>query len=88
MEESLAAEHGSELLADALEELLDGRTVADEGSTHLEAAWRDVAHRRLDVVGNPLDKVRAVLVLDVEHLLVDLAREIESRSEANIFVTL
>merc|ERR1712072_435523 len=32
----------------------------------------DVADGRLDVVGDPLHEVRGVLVLDVEHLLVDL----------------
>ena len=32
---------------------------------------RDVANGRLDVVGDPLDEVGRVLVLDVEHLLVD-----------------
>ena len=34
--------------------------------------WGDVADGCLDVVGDPLDEVRRVLVLDVEHLLVDL----------------
>ncbi|KFM03078.1 hypothetical protein AS27_14368, partial [Aptenodytes forsteri] len=35
VEEGLASEHGRELLRDTLEELLDGRAVADEGgSTH------------------------------------------------------
>ena len=72
MQESLAAEHGRKLLADALEELLDGRAVANECGGHFEPAGRDVAHGRLDVVWDPLDKVGAVLVLDVEHLLVDL----------------
>ncbi len=72
MEESLAAEHGRELFRDALEDLLDGRRVADEGGGHLEAARRDVADGRLDVVRDPFDKVRAVLVLHVEHLFVHL----------------
>ena len=72
MQESLAPEHGRELLADALEELLDGGAVADEGGGHLETAGRDVANSSLDVVGDPLHEVRAVLVLHVQHLLVDL----------------
>ena len=42
MEEGLAPEHGGELLADALEHLLDGGGVADESSRHLEALGRDV----------------------------------------------
>merc|ERR1711904_165524 len=72
VQESLAAEHARELLSDTLEELLDGGGVANEGGGHLEALRRDVADRRLDVVRDPLDEVRAVLVLHVEHLLVDL----------------
>jgi len=39
---------------------------------HLEALWRDVAHGRLDVVGDPLDEVARVLALHVHHLLVHL----------------
>ena len=72
MQESLAPEHGSELLGDALEELLDGGGVADEGGSHLQTTGWDVADGSLDVVGDPLDEVGGVLVLDVEHLLVDL----------------
>ncbi|KAH8612474.1 hypothetical protein ERJ75_000884200 [Trypanosoma vivax] len=70
--ERLAAEHGSELLAHAAEHLLDAGVVADEGDSHLEALGRDVADRGLDVVRDPLDEVGRVLVLHVEHLLVDL----------------
>merc|ERR1712159_89081 len=72
VEESLAPEHSSELLGHALEHLLDGGGVADEGGAHLEALGRDVAHGRLDVVGDPLDEVRRVLVLHVNHLLIHL----------------
>ena len=72
MQEGFATEHSGELLADALEQLLDGSAVANEGGCHFEATGRDVAHGGLDVVWDPLDKVRAVLVLYVEHLLVDL----------------
>ncbi|KFU92080.1 hypothetical protein M959_00545, partial [Chaetura pelagica] len=72
VQESLAPEHGRELLRDPLEELLDGRAVADEGGRHLEAARGDVADGRLHVVGDPLHEVAAVLVLHVEHLLVHL----------------
>ena len=35
MQESLASEHGCELLRDALEELLYGSAVANEGARHL-----------------------------------------------------
>ena len=72
MEESLAAEHGGELLGDPLEEFLDGGRVADEGGGHLQPAGWDVADGGLDVVRDPLDEVGRVLVLDVHHLLVDL----------------
>ena len=65
MQESLATEHSSELLVDSLEELLNSRVVADEGSRHLKTAWWDVANGSLDVVGDPFDKVAAVFVLDV-----------------------
>merc|ERR1712159_429350 len=58
--------------SDTLPELLDCGGVAKEHGCHLETLWRDVTHRRLNVVGDPLDKVARVLVLDVEHLLVDL----------------
>jgi len=73
VQESLATEHGRELLRDTLEQLLDGRAVTDEGRSHLETSWWDVADRRLDVVWNPLHEVAAVLVLHVQHLLVHLS---------------
>ena len=72
MEESLSSEHGSELLTNSLEHLLDGGGVTEEGNGHLESLWWDIANSRLDVVWDPLNEVRGVLVLDVEHLLVDL----------------
>ena len=72
MQESLAPEHGSELFGDALEKLLDGGGVANEGGGHLQTTGWDVTDGGLDVVGDPLDEVGRVLVLDVEHLLIDL----------------
>ena len=45
--------------------------VSNEGRRHLESPGRDVADRSLDVVRDPLNEVRAVLVLDVQHLLID-----------------
>ena len=57
VEESLPPEHGSELLGDPLEELLDGGGVADEGGGHLETSGRDVADSGLDVVGDPLHEI-------------------------------
>jgi len=72
MEESLSSEHSSELLGDSLEHLLDGSGVTNEGDRHLETLWWDIANSGLDVVGDPLNEVRGVFVLDVEHLLVNL----------------
>ena len=72
MQESLATEHSSELLTDALKELLDGRAVTNESGSHLQTTRWDVANGGLHVVGDPFHKVAAILVLDVEHLLIDL----------------
>merc|ERR1719305_1117759 len=72
VKEGLAAEHAGELLGHALPHLLDRCGVAKEAGGHLEALGGDVAHGGLDVVGDPLDEVGRVLVLDVEHLLVNL----------------
>merc|ERR1719465_353189 len=72
VEEGLATEHASELLGDTLPELLDSGRVTNEDGSHLQALRRDVADGGLDVVRDPLHEVRGVLVLDVEHLLVDL----------------
>ena len=65
VEESLSSEHSSELLADPLEELLDGGAVSDEGGRHLESSGRNVTDGGLDVVGDPFDEVAAVLILYV-----------------------
>merc|ERR1719407_317579 len=72
VKEGLATEHASELLGDTLPELLDGSGVTNEDGSHLETLGGDVADGGLDVVGDPLHEVGRVLVLDVEHLLVDL----------------
>merc|ERR1712188_66494 len=64
-------EHATELLGHTLPELLDGSGVAKEHGCHLEALWWDVTHGGLDVIGDPLDEVRRVLVLDVDHLLIN-----------------
>jgi hypothetical protein len=72
MEEGLSSEHSSELLTNSLEHLLNGGGVSEEGDGHLETLWWDIANSRFDVVWNPLNEVRRVLVLDIEHLFVDL----------------
>jgi len=71
MEEGLSSEHSSELLTDSLEHLLDGGGVTEEGNGHLETLWWDIANSRFDVVWNPFNEVGRVLVLNVEHLLID-----------------
>ena len=72
MQESFTPEHGSELLRDTLEEFLDGSGVSNEGGSHLEATGWDVTDGSLDIVRDPFNKVGGVLVLNVEHLLIDL----------------
>merc|ERR1712184_144281 len=72
VEEGLAAEHSGELLRDPLEQLLDGGGVADEGGGHLKTPWRNVTHSSLHIVGDPLNEVSTVLILDIEHPLVNL----------------
>merc|ERR1719174_1947688 len=71
MKEGLSSEHLGELLSDTLEHLLDGGGVSKEGDGHLESLWWDVANGGLDVVGDPLNEVGRVLVLNVEHLLIN-----------------
>jgi hypothetical protein len=71
MEEGLSSEHGGELLSDTFEHLLNGGRVSEEGNGHLESLGGDITNGGFDVVGDPLDEVRRVLVLDVEHLLVN-----------------
>mmetsp|Transcript_3409 Transcript_3409/g.5029 ORF Transcript_3409/g.5029 Transcript_3409/m.5029 type:complete len:239 (-) Transcript_3409:751-1467(-) len=74
VEEGLAAEHGGELFCNALHDLLHASRVAHEANGHLETLGRNVANGALHVVGDPLDEVRRVLVLNVQHLLIDLLR--------------
>jgi hypothetical protein len=72
VKEGLAAEHGSELLRHTLPALLDGGGVTNEGGGHLKSLWWDITNGCLDIVRDPLNEVRTVLVDDVKHLLVDL----------------
>ena len=71
MEECLSSEHGGELFTDSLEHLLDGGGVTKEGNSHLESLWWDIADSGFDVVWDPFNEVRRVLILDVKHLLVN-----------------
>lgn len=69
MQESFPLEHGGELVTDTLEQLLDSSRVAQEGDGHLQSSWGDITLGGKHVVGDPLDEVGRVLVLDVLHLL-------------------
>jgi hypothetical protein len=71
MEESLSSEHSSELFTDSLEHFLDGGGVTKESNSHLKTLWWDIANSGFDVVWDPFNEVRRVLVLDVEHLFID-----------------
>ena len=71
MEESLSSEHSSELFTNSLEHLLDGSGVSEESNGHLKTLWWDIANSGFDVVWDPFDEVRGVLVFDGEHLLVN-----------------
>ena len=72
MQESFSSEHGSKLFANALEQFLDGSRVSNECGGHFQASGRDVTNGSLNIIGDPFDKVGAVLVLDVQHLFIDL----------------
>ena len=71
MQESFSAEHSSKLFGNSLEDFLNGSRISNKGGGHFEAARRNVANSCLDIVGDPFNKVRAVLVLDVQHLFVN-----------------
>merc|ERR1719412_916923 len=71
MQESFTSEHSSKLFRNTLEKFLDCGGVSDKGGGHFQTTGRNVTNGSLHIVGNPLNEVRAVLVLDVEHLLID-----------------
>lgn len=71
MEESFSSEHSSELFTDSLEHLLDGSGVSEECNWHLKSFWWDITDWRFNVVWNPFNEIRRVLILDVKHLLIN-----------------
>jgi hypothetical protein len=71
MQESLPLEHGRELIADTFEKLLDRSRVAQKRDGHLQPSGRNITLCSEHIVGNPLDEVRRILVLDMLHLLFD-----------------
>lgn len=72
MQERLSLEHSSELIADTLEQLLNGGGVTQEGNRHLKAAGRDITLSSEHVIGDPFNKVSRVLVLHILHLFLDV----------------
>mmetsp|Transcript_6982 Transcript_6982/g.11591 ORF Transcript_6982/g.11591 Transcript_6982/m.11591 type:complete len:399 (-) Transcript_6982:117-1313(-) len=71
MKESLAAEHDSKHVRHTLPCFLDGGGVTNKDRGHLETDWRNVTDGRLEVVWDPLDKVRGILADHLEHLVVN-----------------
>mmetsp|Transcript_2732 Transcript_2732/g.5821 ORF Transcript_2732/g.5821 Transcript_2732/m.5821 type:complete len:210 (-) Transcript_2732:674-1303(-) len=71
MKERFTTEHSGELFTYTLEHFLYSGGVSNEGTRHLQSLWRDITHGGFDVVWDPFNKVRRVLVLNVEHLLVN-----------------
>lgn len=71
MQKRLSLEHGSELVTDTLEEFLDSSRITQERDSHLEPTRCNITLRSEHIVGDPLDEVSGVLVLDILHLLFD-----------------
>merc|ERR1719313_2211846 len=72
MQEGLSPEHRSEEFSYTLEHLLDCCGISQESHCHLQALWWDIADSSLDIVWNPFHKVRRILVLHIQHLLINL----------------
>jgi len=71
MEECLSSEHSSELFTDSLEHFLDGSWVSEESDGHFKSLWWDITDWWFDVVWDPFNEIRGVLVLNIQHLLID-----------------
>merc|ERR1712054_216296 len=71
MQESLAPEHGREVLSNTLEHFLNGRGISSECDSHLQPFRWNIADACLYIVGNPLDEIGTVFVLHVQHLLIN-----------------
>ena len=74
MQESLATKHHIKLFPYTLENFLNSRRIADEGSRHLQTPGRNVTHCTLDVIWYPLYKELRVFVMHVEYFLLNLLR--------------
>ena len=71
VEESFSSEHSGELFSDSLEHFLDSGGVTQESDSHFQSFGGDIANGRFDVVGDPFNEIRRVLILDVEHLFIN-----------------
>lgn len=88
VQESLSSKHGTELVTNSLEQLLDRSGVTDESSSHVQILWRNRANSSLHVVRNPLDEVVGVPRLNLVHFIVDfLHGNITSEESSNSQVT-
>jgi len=72
MEECLSSEHSSELFTNSLEHFLNSSWISEECNCHLETLRWDITYWGFYVVWNPLNKVRRILVLYIQHLLINL----------------
>jgi hypothetical protein len=71
MEEGLSSEHSGELFTNSLEHFLNGGGVTKESNSHLKTLWWNITNSGFDVVWDPFNEVRRVLVLNVKHLLIN-----------------
>jgi hypothetical protein len=72
VQECFSSEHSSELFSYSLEHFLDGGRVSYEGNGHFQSFGWDITNGWFDVVGDPFNEVRRILVLDVQHLFINL----------------
>src|ERR1700737_82442 len=80
-QESLATEHGAELLANTFEEFLNRSGIPNESRRHFQSPGRNAASSGKNVVGDPLDDfisrikcehtIARVLGLNTPHLFLD-----------------
>lgn len=76
--------HSSELLTDPPRHFLNRFRISYERGCYFQSNWWDVTNCGLDIVGNPLNKVRRVLVLKMEHVLVHLFMLILPRNMSKV----
>ena len=60
MKKSFALEHFVELVLNAFEYLLNGSGIADKSCGHLQIFGWNIAHGRLDIIGDPFHEMAAM----------------------------